>query len=123
MNHLLFTYGGITITSWKLVGYAGTICFTLRWLVQAYASRAAKKPVIPLGFWLLSLFGSLLLLLYFSFGKNDGPGIISNLFPLLMATYNLYLELRSRARLPNSFDCEETESSKHASKKSLLEQK
>jgi lipid-A-disaccharide synthase-like uncharacterized protein len=43
----------------------------------------------------MSVSGSLLLLAYFTFGKNDSVGILSNLFPVFIALYNLYLELRS----------------------------
>jgi lipid-A-disaccharide synthase-like uncharacterized protein len=42
----------------------------------------------------MSVTGSLLLLAYFTFGKNDSVGILSNLFPMLIAGYNLYLEIR-----------------------------
>ena len=44
----------------------------------------------------MSIAGSLLLLSYFIFGKNDSVGIISNLFPTFVASYNLYLDYRRR---------------------------
>ena len=34
---------------------------------------------------------------YFIFGKNDSVGILSNLFPLFVALYNLYLDFKSEA--------------------------
>ena len=40
-----------------------------------------RRPVVPTVFWLMSISGSLLLLSYFVFGKNDSVGILSNLFP------------------------------------------
>jgi lipid-A-disaccharide synthase-like uncharacterized protein len=43
----------------------------------------------------MSISGSLLLLSYFIFGKNDSVGILSNLFPFTVASYNLYLDFRS----------------------------
>jgi lipid-A-disaccharide synthase-like uncharacterized protein len=46
--------------------------------------------------------GSLLLLAYFTFGKNDSVGILSNLFPALIAGYNLYLDLRGPRSVPRS---------------------
>jgi len=55
--------------------------------------RAAAKPVGPTVFWFMSISGSLLLLSYFIFGKNDSVGILSNLFPAGVAGYNLYLDL------------------------------
>ena len=39
---------------------------------------------------------SVLLLGYFVFGKNDSVGILSNLFPLFVALYNLYLDFKNR---------------------------
>jgi lipid-A-disaccharide synthase-like uncharacterized protein len=47
----------------------------------------------------MSALGSILLLSYFIFGKNDSVGILSNLFPLFVARYNLYLEERHGATL------------------------
>jgi lipid-A-disaccharide synthase-like uncharacterized protein len=44
----------------------------------------------------MSISGSLLLLSYFIFGKNDSVGILSNLFPACGAIYNLFLDLRNR---------------------------
>jgi lipid-A-disaccharide synthase-like uncharacterized protein len=38
-----------------------------------------------------------MLLSYFVFGKNDSVGILSNLFPLFVALYNLYLDLKHKA--------------------------
>ena len=46
-------------------------------------------------FWYMSVTGSVLLLAYFTWGKNDSVGILSNLFPALIAVYNLYLDVRS----------------------------
>jgi lipid-A-disaccharide synthase-like uncharacterized protein len=93
MNTVLFVIFGLKITAWKLVGYSGGFLFTSRWLVQALASRKAGRPTLPLLFWYMSILGSTLLLSYFIFGKNDGVGILTNAFPLMLACYNLFLEL------------------------------
>ena len=85
---------GVTLTPWKLVGYLGLALFTCRWLVQLYSSRVAGRPTVPRMFWYMSVTGSLLMLGYFTFGKNDSIGILSNLFPMLIAGYNLYLDFR-----------------------------
>jgi lipid-A-disaccharide synthase-like uncharacterized protein len=97
MNRVLIVLYGVTITPWKLIGYVGVLMFAGRWFVQLAASRASGKPVMPITFWYMSALGSLLLLGYFIFGKNDSVGILSNLFPLFVALYNLYLELKHRA--------------------------
>src|SRR5687768_8857324 len=98
MNQTWFTIAGLTITPMKLIGYAGVIMFSGRWFVQMYASRKHKKPVIPRSFWYLSLAGTLCLLSYFIFGKNDSVGVPSNLFPAFVAIYNLYLDLTNQRR-------------------------
>jgi lipid-A-disaccharide synthase-like uncharacterized protein len=103
MHEVLGNYFGVTLTSWKLVGYLGVALFTGRWVVQLYASRAEGRPTVPRMFWYMSVTGSILLLAYFTFGKNDSVGVLSNLFPALIASYNLYLDLRRPPeRLPST---------------------
>jgi lipid-A-disaccharide synthase-like uncharacterized protein len=94
LNTVLFNEFGVVVTPWKLVGYIGVLLFAGRWLVQVWASRRHGKPVMPSLFWYMSISGSLLLLVYFVFGKNDSVGIMSNLFPLFVALYNLRLQKR-----------------------------
>jgi lipid-A-disaccharide synthase-like uncharacterized protein len=96
MNQVLGVYLGVVVTPWKLIGYLGVALFTGRWLVQLYVSRLRGQPTLPRLFWYMCIGGSLLLLAYFTFGKNDSVGILSNLFPAGIAGYNLYLELRGR---------------------------
>ncbi|HEY7138474.1 MAG TPA: lipid-A-disaccharide synthase N-terminal domain-containing protein [Methylomirabilota bacterium] len=98
MHDVIASYFGVTLTPWKLVGYLGLVLFTGRWLVQLYASRAEGKPTVPRMFWYMSVTGSLLLLAYFTWGKNDSVGVLSNLFPALIAAYNLYLDFRGAPR-------------------------
>jgi lipid-A-disaccharide synthase-like uncharacterized protein len=78
------------------VGYLGVALFAGRWFVQMYYSRKLRRPVVPTVFWVMSISGSLLLLSYFIFGKNDSVGILSNLFPATVACYNLFLDVRHR---------------------------
>ena len=96
MNQVLFDNFGVVVTPWKLIGYLGVGLFAGRWFVQMFASRRHRKPVVPRLFWLMSITGSLLLLSYFTFGKNDSVGILSNLFPAGVAIYNLVLDVRHR---------------------------
>ncbi|HWC03192.1 MAG TPA: lipid-A-disaccharide synthase N-terminal domain-containing protein [Methylomirabilota bacterium] len=94
MHDVIANYFGVTLTPWKLVGYLGVALFAGRWLVQVYASRARGQPTVPRVFWYMSVVGSLFLLAYFTFGKNDSVGILSNVFPVIIAAYNLYLDFR-----------------------------
>ena len=99
MNHELFTIGSLVVTPWKLVGYIGVFLFGGRWFVQLIASGVKKKPTFPQIFWYMSLAGSVCLLAYFTFGKNDSVGILSNLFPACVAAYNLFLDITHRRRI------------------------
>ena len=96
MNEIIVTVFGVGITPWKLVGYLGILLFSGRWVVQMLATRARGRPVLPTSFWLMSVSGSALLLTYFIWGKNDSVGVLSNLFPMGVAAYNLAMDLRAR---------------------------
>jgi lipid-A-disaccharide synthase-like uncharacterized protein len=98
VDTVIFQGLGVTITPWKLVGYLGVALFAGRWFVQVYFSRAKGRPVVPRLFWYMSISGSLLLLSYFTFGKNDSVGILSNLFPATIASYNLWLDITNRRK-------------------------
>jgi len=93
MHEVLFEALGAKVTAWKLIGYCGVALFAGRWFVQMAASRRAGKPVMPRLFWVMSATGSVMLLSYFIFGKNDSVGILANLFPATVACYNLYLDI------------------------------
>ena len=96
MNSVITDVMGVVITPWKLVGYAGVLLFSGRWVVQVIYSKLHRRPVLPRLFWYMSISGSLLLLAYFTFGKNDSVGILANLFPAFVAAYNLWLDIRRR---------------------------
>ena len=98
MNETILVLFGIRVTAWKLVGYTGVFLFTSRWFLQLWASKRAGRPMIPRLFWILSMAGSLLCLLYFIFGKNDSVGILAYLFPCGVAGYNLYLDITHSKR-------------------------
>lgn len=68
--------------------------FGSRWIIQLAASRREKRVTMPRLFWVMSLLGSVCLLTYFTVGKNDSVGILSNLFPAFVAVYNLSLDIR-----------------------------
>jgi lipid-A-disaccharide synthase-like uncharacterized protein len=95
MNIELGYLFGIAVTGWKLVGYLGVFLFAGRWFVQLFASHLRGRPAFPRTFWIMSLSGSVLLLAYFIFGKNDSVGVLSNLFPAFVALYNLVLDVKA----------------------------
>lgn len=94
----------VIVTPWKIVGYLGVFLFGSRWVIQLMSTRKHGKPTFPILFWILSLTGSFLTLSYFIFGKNDSVGILANLFPASVASYNLFLELRWRKREKSNDD-------------------
>ena len=98
MNEVLFQIHQIGVTPWKLIGYLGVLLFTSRWFVQMYATRKLRRVHMPRAFWWLSIAGSLMLVSYFTFGKNDSVGILSNAFPALVSVYNLVIDLRHRKK-------------------------
>jgi len=102
MHEVLFELLGASVTPWKLIGYTGVFLFAGRWFVQVISSTKEKKPTFPRAFWLMSLVGSVMLLTYFIFGKNDSVGILSNAFPAGIALYNLYLDITHKSRLAAS---------------------
>jgi lipid-A-disaccharide synthase-like uncharacterized protein len=95
MNEIIGTVFGVVLTPWKLIGYLGVFLFAGRWVVQVIATRKHRRPVMPRLFWVMSVAGSVLLLSYFIWGKNDSVGVLSNLFPAAVAVYNLVMDLKS----------------------------
>ena len=98
MNQTIAFIFGVAVTPWKLIGYLGVLLFAGRWVVQVFATRRSGKPVIPRTFWLMSVSGSGLLLAYFIWGKNDSVGVLSNLFPMGVAVYNLMMDIKAARR-------------------------
>jgi lipid-A-disaccharide synthase-like uncharacterized protein len=105
LNAVISTMFGVVLTPWKIIGYVGVFLFAGRWFVQMLATRKHGRPVVPRTFWIMSVAGSVLLLSYFIWGKNDSVGVLSNLFPAAVAVYNLMMDIKSgrlaRNRLPN----------------------
>jgi lipid-A-disaccharide synthase-like uncharacterized protein len=98
VNTPLLNVFAYSVTPWTIVGMIGIAMFSLRWLVQLIASARAKKSIIPIYFWYLSAAGSLILIVYFAFGRSDVVGVVSNLLPLCLALCNLVII--SRAKQP-----------------------
>ncbi len=63
--------------------------FTMRFLVQWIASERAGHSVIPLAFWIFSIFGGVLLLVYALYRK-DAVFIAGQAFGVFVYARNLY---------------------------------
>jgi len=64
----------VVVTLWTLFGLVGNILFSLRVLVQWIASERARKSVVPVSFWWISLAATLVFIIY-SIGKITSEGI------------------------------------------------
>lgn len=53
-----------------LLGAVGQIILSLRFFYQWYHSEKQKTSVLPFGFWVISAFGSLLVVLYAVFRRD-----------------------------------------------------
>lgn len=75
---------------WVGLGLLGQALFTFRMALQWYASEREGRSVVPVGFWWGSLFGGLMLLLYFAWRK-DIVGILGQSTGVIVYARNLIL--------------------------------
>jgi lipid-A-disaccharide synthase-like uncharacterized protein len=76
---------------WYVVGLTGQILFGSRFLIQWVASEWAKRPVLPRGFWYLSLVGGCALFIY-ALHQKDPVFAIGQGAGLLVYARNLMLD-------------------------------
>ncbi len=77
--------------NWLLFwGLIGQLIFSCRFIYQWYYSEKVKKSVLPLGFWVLSICGSLIISSY-SIYQNIYPILIGHLFGLFVYSRNIML--------------------------------
>lgn len=78
-----------------LWGSAGQVIFTLRFVYQWIFSEKRGQSLLPLGFWIISLIGSAMILSYAVYRK-DPVLFLGQGFGALIYSRNLVLILRSR---------------------------
>ena len=78
-------------------GGLGQVVFTFRFVYQWYYSERRKISFIPIGFWVISLIGSLMIISYAIF-RRDPVLIIGQLFGVVAYSRNLYLGLQPKAK-------------------------
>lgn len=86
---------------WLAVGFLGQALFSARFLVQWIASERARRSVVPLAFWLLSIGGGLTLLIY-AIHRHDPVFIVGQAGGLLIYGRNLMLIYRERRQAGRS---------------------
>ena len=85
----------VNLDWWVALGFLAQALFTARFLVQWIASERAGHSVIPLAFWLFSIGGGLLLLVYALYRK-DPVFIAGQAFGVFVYLGNLYFVMRDR---------------------------
>lgn len=83
------------IPLWLLIyGSMGQIVFTLRFVYQWMYSRRKDESLLPMGFWVISLFGSLIIVSYAIY-RRDPVLILGQSTGLLAYGRNIYLARKS----------------------------
>ncbi len=73
-----------------VIGFVGQGLFASRFIYQWIYSEKHKQSLVPVGFWYLSIFGGLGLLIYAIF-RMDPVIITGQVFGILIYTRNLVL--------------------------------
>lgn len=100
---VLFNITSWTGVAWVGLGLGGQLAFTARMLVQWLSSERAKRSVVPVSFWWMSLAGATMLILYFIWRK-DVVGVIGQSTGWIIYIRNLWLLSRHRAPEPTVGD-------------------
>jgi lipid-A-disaccharide synthase-like uncharacterized protein len=83
---------------WLIIGFLGQALFSMRFLVQWWASERKRRSVIPLAFWFFSVAGGITLLGYAIY-RQDPVFIVGQAGGLIIYTRNLYFIYRERMQL------------------------
>ena len=86
-----------------LLGLAGQLAFSMRFIVQWVASERAGRSVVPVAFWHLSIAGGMILFLYALY-RRDPVFILGQGIGIFVYARNLWLihAERRRARVERS---------------------
>ncbi len=79
--------------AWVLLGLLGQVLFTGRMVVQWLTSEKARRSVVPVAFWWMSLSGATMLLIYFSW-RRDLVGILGQSTGWFIYSRNLWMIYR-----------------------------
>ena len=89
----------IQFSWWVDLGFLAQAMFFMRFAVQWVASERAGRSVVPTAFWIFSVIGSLLLLIY-ALQRKDPVFIICLGLSLFIYLRNLQFILRGRKSVP-----------------------
>ena len=88
---------GSTPWYWWVIGFGGQVVFASRFWVQWIASERAKRSIVPLSFWWLSISGGLLGLCYAIY-RQDPVFIMAYVSGSVIYARNLVLIRETRRR-------------------------
>lgn len=77
-----------------IMGSAGQIIFTLRFVYQFVYSYRRKESVLPMGFWVLSIIGSLIIVIY-AFIRRDPVLMLGQSFGFIAYIRNITIDIKS----------------------------
>jgi lipid-A-disaccharide synthase-like uncharacterized protein len=85
------------IPHWLIVmGSVAQVLFTLRFVYQWVYSERIKESVLPLGFWILSLAGSLMIFVY-AVLRKDPVLLAGHVFGIVIYSRNIIILKRANA--------------------------
>ena len=82
---------------WLAFGLVAQLLFTARFLVQWISSERAGKSVVPTAFWLFSMGGGLMTLVY-GIAKREPVIILGQAMATVIYVRNIMLIFKDRAR-------------------------
>lgn len=89
--------------TWVMVGLGGQLLFMGRFLVQWLASERARRSVVPIAFWWLSIGGAAVLLAY-AIWRRDPVFILGQSLGFFIYARNLWLIRAERRRASPPLD-------------------
>ena len=78
----------MSLNFFMILGFIGQFFFSMRFIVQWIASEKKKQSVVPLSFWVFSIVGSSLLLIYAIYRRD--PVFILGQAPNLLIYFMVY---------------------------------
>ncbi len=85
----------ITIDYWVVFGFFAQFIFFLRFVIQWIVSEKQKRSIIPVSFWYLSIFGSILILIY-AIQRGDPVFIAGQFLALIIYIRNIMLRAHAQ---------------------------
>jgi lipid-A-disaccharide synthase-like uncharacterized protein len=79
-----------------IMGMAGQLLLNIRYIYQWYFSERARESLLPLGFWIISLVASVMVVTY-SIYRDDIVLLVAQSLGLVAYTRNIYLHFKSKS--------------------------